>query len=75
VTVRVAGARGAATLERLQAPSAYATQGVTFAGQSFGLSTNTGLLYGQRNMVVLPAAAGAYVVRSPAASATLVTLR
>jgi len=75
VTVRVAGARGAATLERLQAPSATATQGVTFAGQTFGPSTNTGLLYGQRNMVVLPEAAGAYVVRLPAASATLVTLR
>jgi len=75
VAVRVAGARGGATIERLQAPSAHATDGVTLGGQSFGPATDTGLLSGPQHASAVAAAAGRYVVRLPAAGAALLTLR
>jgi hypothetical protein len=73
LTVRVLGAGGAATLERLQAPSVHATQGVTLGGQSFGARTTTGVLP-PSHVVELASHAGDYVVPMPAASAALLTL-
>lgn len=73
--VRVSGARGTATLERLLAPSAHATTQVTLAGQGYGAATDTGLMPGRPGTSVLAAAAGKYLVRLPAASAAMLTLR
>jgi len=64
-----------AELERLKAPSAYARDGITLGGQSFGPPTTTGLLAGSPRLDVLRASAGTYVVRLPAASAALLTLQ
>jgi Glycosyl hydrolase family 79 C-terminal beta domain len=75
VAVGVAGARGAATVERLQAPSARARSGITFAGQSYGTSTDTGSLSGRGATNVVKATAHGYIVRLPSASAALLTLR
>jgi hypothetical protein len=75
LSTRVPAAQGAATLERLTAPSVHATQGVTLAGQSFGPQTDTGLLTGPRRTILLAPVAGAYTVRLPAASAAMLTLR
>jgi hypothetical protein len=75
VSIHIAGAHGPATIERLQAPGAAATDGVTLGGQSFGESTDTGLLPSQRTPSAVVAATGKYVVRMPRASAALLTLR
>ncbi|MGO9903748.1 MAG: glycosyl hydrolase family 79 C-terminal domain-containing protein [Solirubrobacteraceae bacterium] len=63
-----------ATLERLRAPSAHATSGVTLAGQSFGTQTDTGLLHGTPSSTMVTPVAGDYVVRLPVASAAMLTL-
>jgi hypothetical protein len=75
VHVTLAGISGSAALQRLLAPSARATSGVTFGGQSFGAVTLTGTLIGHRSQAVVRPAAGVYTVRLPAASAALLTLR
>lgn len=75
VHVTLAGVSGSAALQRLLAPSAHATSGVTFGGQSFGALTTTGTLVGHRTHAVVRPAAGVYSVRLPAASAALLTLR
>ncbi len=73
LALRVPAVRGVAALERLQAPSVYASTGVTLGGQSFGSVTRTGVLAGRpRKLVVVPVA-GRYVVRLPAASAAMLT--
>ncbi len=72
--VKVAGAHGPATLERLQAPSATARAGVTLGGQSFGDRTDSGLLSGLSTDQTVPPTAGGYEVRLPAASAAILTL-
>jgi hypothetical protein len=74
VAVRVSGAHGSATLARLLAPSAQATDGVTLSGQSFAPSTETGKLSGRRTITRVNVTDGNYVVRLPAASAALLTL-
>jgi hypothetical protein len=73
VAVQVAGARGAASVERLIAPSAGATTGVTFAGQSF-LQTTTGRLAGRRRITAIEPKGGEYRLSLPPASAALLTL-
>jgi hypothetical protein len=77
-TVRVRGpgrsAAGVATLERLLAPSAHATGGVTLAGQSFGSKTVTGTLRGRLRALTVKPARGGYRVRLPAASAAMLTM-
>jgi hypothetical protein len=73
-TVLVPATAGRAELERLQAPSAYATSGVTLAGRSFGAQTTTGVLAGPARSDTLIPSAGAYAVRLPAASAALLTI-
>jgi hypothetical protein len=62
-----------ALLERLSAPSAAATGGVTLAGQSFGTETATGTLTGRSRIVRLSPIHGRYVIRLPAASAAMVS--
>ena len=74
LAVRVLGASGAATLERLRAPSVHATRGVTFGGRSFGAPTTTGVLRGPSHTAALTPRAGDYLVRMPAASAAMLTL-
>ena len=74
LAVRVSGAKGAARLERLQAPSVLAKRGVTLGGQSFGARTATGVLSGPDRSVVLGPVAGDYVLHVPAASAAMLTL-
>jgi len=74
VAVRVQAARGTATLERLEAPGASATRGVTLDGRSFGTPTRTGLLAGASRTDAVRPARGTYLVRLPAASAALLTL-
>jgi hypothetical protein len=67
------GAAVSASIERLLAPSAYATGRITLGGESFGTSTTTGLLAPPQPMSLAPRA-GAYAVTLPAASAALLTL-
>jgi len=74
VTVRLPPLSGPAALARLQASSARATQGVTFAGLSFGSETSTGLLAGQSSLTPVTPSAGGYIITLPAASAALLTV-
>lgn len=71
--VRAPGASGQASIERLQAASAYATGGVTLGGESFGARTDTGMLAAPQPTVLAPRS-GTYAVTLPAASAALMTL-
>ncbi|MFL5863492.1 MAG: glycosyl hydrolase family 79 C-terminal domain-containing protein [Solirubrobacteraceae bacterium] len=64
---------GPASVERLRAPSAYATGHVTLGGRTFGPSTATGVLAPRVPQAVAPHR-GAYAVTVPAASAALITL-
>lgn len=73
VSLRVARVRGVAALQRLEAPSARATRGVTLGGQSFDPASTSGALSGQRSIGAVSATAGRYVVRLPSASAALLT--
>jgi Glycosyl hydrolase family 79 C-terminal beta domain len=75
VLVRPPAAGRRATLERLEAPSARATNGITLAGQSFAAHTTTGRLAGAVQATILQPSGGAYLVRLPAASAALLTIR
>ena len=74
VTLHIAGPRGAATLERLQAPGISARTGVTLGGQSFGTATTTGTLAGHAALAMVPPTNGAYVVKIPRASAAMLTI-
>jgi hypothetical protein len=74
VRVRIAGAHGPASLERLKAPSVRATGGVTLGGQTFGSETTTGILSGQSRIATVRPAKGAYVVSLPAVSAAMLTI-
>jgi hypothetical protein len=74
VAVRIAGAPGVATLERLGAPGITARTGVTIGGQGFGATTTTGLLSGRSAIVSVKPTQGAYVVRLPPVSAAMLTL-
>jgi Glycosyl hydrolase family 79 C-terminal beta domain len=74
VDVRIAGASGPATLERLRAPSVKARSGVTIGGQGFGTKTTTGLLSGRSTATPVTPANGTYVVHLPQASAAMLTI-
>jgi Glycosyl hydrolase family 79 C-terminal beta domain len=71
VAVNVTGAHSAASLERLLAPGATATSGVTLGGQSFG---PTGELAGPALETAVEPSADGYSVSLPPASAALLTL-
>ncbi len=74
LAVRVAGATGIGSLERLRAPSLLAQDGVTLAGQGFGHATATGLPAGPRRTFTVARSRGEYRFRVPAASAAMLTL-
>ena len=74
VALQAPGHAGAATLERLQAPSITAQSGVTLAGQSFGAETATGLLAGTPQTLPVTPVGREYLFRVPAASAAMLTL-
>jgi hypothetical protein len=73
-TLRIPGASGAATVARLEAPGLSAKHGVTFGGQSFGTSTDSGVLAGKQRAESIAPTGGSYAVKVPAASAVLLTL-
>ena len=62
-----------ATVSRLLAPGAYATGGVTLAGQSFD-ETTTGLPRGSRLTTSLRPLGGRYTLSLPASSAAMLTV-
>lgn len=72
--LRISGARGAGSLERLTAPGLGATGGVTLGGQGFGAATATGELAGPAQAQVIAPAGGVYTVRVAAASAAMLTI-
>jgi hypothetical protein len=74
VAVRIAGAGGPATLERLRAPGVTALTGVTLGGQTFGTATTTGIPKGRSTVSTLKPARGTYVVALSQASAAMLTL-
>src|SRR5439155_26637632 len=74
VAVRIPGAHGAATLERLKGKGVSATTGVTLGGQTFGAQTTTGTLAGRSAITSVAPSRGAYVVKLPRASAAMLTI-
>jgi mucin-2 len=74
VLVRPPTAPGAATIERLSAPSPTATTGVTLGCQSFGAQTTNGLLQGTPCLTPLAPTGGNYGLQLPAASAVLLAI-
>jgi hypothetical protein len=74
LSVRVAGVRATGSLERLDAPSLLAQEGVTLAGQGFGRATATGLPVGPRRILAVARAGGEYRFNVPAASAAMLTV-
>jgi hypothetical protein len=73
IAVRPPTLAAAATLERLRAPSLNATGDVSLGGRSFGGATATGTLNSAVITMVTPSG-GAYRLRLPPASATLLSL-
>jgi hypothetical protein len=74
VTVKVSGVHSPASLERLLAPSATATDGVTLAGQTFD-ETRNGALAGPVIQSTVYSGSRGYPVSLPPASVLLLTLR
>jgi Glycosyl hydrolase family 79 C-terminal beta domain len=74
VIVRIPGASGPATLQRLRGKGIGATTGVTLGGQTFGTATTTGLLAGHSSASSVRPVNGGYAVKLPKASAALLTL-
>jgi hypothetical protein len=73
-SLRIPGARAAAGLTWLRAPSIAATGGVTLGGQSFGAVTRTGWLTGSQQRIDVASINHTYVVKLPPASAAMLTL-
>ncbi len=74
VAVRIPGAGGTATLERLQASGLSAQTGVTLGGQSFGNSTTTGSLVGHSTLAMVERTGAGYMISLPRASAAMLTI-
>jgi hypothetical protein len=74
LSVRIAHKSTLASLERLLAPSATASAGVTLGGQTFGSVTKTGQLRGRSDVSVVAPKHGAYAVSMPPSSAALLTV-
>jgi hypothetical protein len=72
VQLQLSSSDGPVAVERLLAPSAGSTSGVTLGGQSFGNSSTTGNLGAPNNQQVSPQS-GSYTIDLPAASAAVVT--
>jgi hypothetical protein len=73
-TVQVGSGSCPAAVTSLQAPSAYATDGVMLGGQSFATPTATGTLEGAPVTESLAPNGGGYQVTLPAASAALLAV-
>jgi hypothetical protein len=71
IAVKAPGGAVPATLMRLSATGAAATQGVTLGGLGFGTRTTTGSPTGREVLPTVVATSGEYVVRLPAVSAAL----
>jgi hypothetical protein len=74
VVIHAAGLAGAATLERLQAPSLASQTGVALAGRTFGARTETGTLAGPARTTTVSPLRGAYSVALPAGSAAMLSV-
>ena len=74
VAIRIPGAAGPASVERLTAPTALAGGDVTLAGQQFATPSRTGHLAGARRAETIWAHADRYGVTLPPASAAMLTL-
>jgi hypothetical protein len=80
VLVRAQTPGETAQVERLTAPSASATTGITLGGQSFGTQTVTGVAAGRQSVTALPpyprtgGTIATYRVAVPAASAVMMTI-
>ena len=74
VNVRIAGAAGVASLERLLGPGVTTRTGVTLGGQGYGTATTTGLLSGRSGIVPVNPANGTYAVHLAPASAAMLTI-
>jgi hypothetical protein len=72
--IRIPSVRGPAAVERLDAPSAHATAGVSLGGQTFGAQTSTGMLAGTSRPTTISPRNGAYVLAVPASSAAMLTI-
>jgi glycosyl hydrolase family 79 len=75
LAIRVGATGGAATLERLEAPTVQTNTGVTLGGQSIGSQTVTGTLHGTPRTTTVTPLRGSYTVTLPATSAALLTVR
>ncbi len=73
VNLQLPGAQTALSAQALIAPGLSATDGVTFAGQTFGDRTDTGLLPGAPSGATIDPVAGTYPVPVAGDSAVLVT--
>jgi hypothetical protein len=74
IAVRIPGADGTATLERLEAPGVSARTGVTLGGQTYGADTTTGAPAGGSTVASVAQTRRGYVVKLPRASAAMLTL-
>jgi hypothetical protein len=74
IALRVKGAHGTGSLERLLAPGLGATSGVTLGGQSFGTETSTGQLPGPAETATVMPRGNSYAVSLPPASAAMLTV-
>jgi hypothetical protein len=72
--LRIAGARGAAEVQELRAPSLHSTGGVTIGGQTFGAETSTGVLAGPAVHRTVTSSGGGYPVTVAPTSATMLTI-
>jgi hypothetical protein len=73
--LRLAGAGGDATLERLRGTALQSPSGVTLAGQSFGAQTTTGRIGGSAQRSTVKPIGERYVVSLSAGSAAMLTAR
>jgi hypothetical protein len=74
IRLGIPGARAAAGLTWLRAPSIAATAGVTLGGQSFGAVTRTGWLAGNQQRIDVASINHTYAVKLPPSSAAMLTL-
>jgi hypothetical protein len=73
--VRLPGASSKATLARLTGPAVSATSGVSLGGQSFGHTTESGLLAGPVHTSTETPTGGRYLIKLPPSSAALLSIR
>jgi hypothetical protein len=75
LVLRVPGGAARGQVVRLLAPSIASTSGVSYAGQTYGMSTRTGRLLGKRFSQRVVRKLGAFRVVVPPGSAAMLTVR